>query len=251
MAPAVNIPLISAATGIVFLVALSFRLFTMVPPSSDPSSVHTGETDDDTTALSPEQRSARAEQKARAIFGDNFGRPVFLRLLKEDDLLELWIQSPQGTWSIAKQYPIAAWSGTLGPKLREGDGQSPEGFYDVTLASLNPRSNYHLSFNIGYPNAYDRSLGRTGSFIMIHGSDVSIGCYAMTDPLIEEIYGMVEAALRQRQPRVPVQIYPFAMTPERMAREANSEHIGHWNYLLPGWQYTETHRAPYPAPTLP
>lgn len=247
MAPAVNVPLISAATGIVFLVALSLRLFTMAPPSS----VHTGETDGCTASLSPEQRSDRAKQKAKAAFGDNFGSPVFLRLLKEDDLLELWLQSPQGTWDIAKQYPIAAWSGTLGPKLREGDGQSPEGFYEITLTSLNPRSNYHLSFNIGYPNAYDRALGRTGSFIMIHGSDVSIGCYAMTDPLIEEIYGMVEAALRQGQSCIPVQIYPFAMTPERMAREAGSKHLGHWNYLLPGWQYTETHRAPYPAQTLP
>lgn len=204
-----------------------------------------------TSNLPPEQRAAQAAQQAKATFGQDWGRPIFLRILKEENILELWVQQPSETWNIAKCYPIAAWSGTLGPKLKEGDCQSPEGFYEVTPTALNPRSNYHLSFNIGYPNAYDRSLGRSGSYIMIHGGEVSIGCYAMTDPFIEEIYGMVEAALKQGQPFVPVQIYPFAMTPERMEKETGSPHIKHWRYLQAGWQYTETHHAPFNPPPLP
>lgn len=201
-----------------------------------------------TPPASPEAREATARQRARTTFPAHYGAPVFLRLIKENNILELWVQSPGSHWSILKRYPIAAWGGTLGPKLREGDGQSPEGFYAATKQSLNPASRYHLSFNIGYPNAYDRALGRTGSYIMIHGSDVSIGCFAMTDPIIEEIYGMVEAALSHRQTAVPIQIYPFAMTAERMQQEADSEHIHHWLHLLPGWQHTETHHEPYPSP---
>ncbi|MFG6362272.1 MAG: hypothetical protein K1W09_07600 [Akkermansia muciniphila] len=120
--------------------------------------------------------------------GARVGNPVFLRAVKEDSVLELWVKPDKAEcYVLAKRYPIAAWSGKLGPKEREGDRQTPEGFYEVEPSGLNPRSNYHLSFNIGYPNAYDRSLNRTGSFIMVHGRDVSIGCLAMTDSGIEEI----------------------------------------------------------------
>lgn len=173
------------------------------------------------------------------------GKPVFIRIIKEDWELELWVQE-EGKWRILKRYPIAAMSGTLGPKQYEGDRQAPEGFYRVVKGALNPRSSYFLSFNIGYPNRYDRSLGRTGSYIMVHGSYVSIGCFAMTDNGIAEIYTMVAEALRAGQPYVPVQVYPFSMTPARMELEANSPHLAFWQHLLPGWQYTEEHSAPYP-----
>lgn len=130
------------------------------------------------------------------LCGAKVGDPVFLRAVKEDSVLELWVKPDKAErYVLAKRYPIAAWSGKLGPKEKEGDKQTPEGFYEVEPSGLNPRSNYHLAFNIGYPNAYDRSLNRTGSFIMVHGRDVSIGCLAMTDPGIEEIYTMVEQAL--------------------------------------------------------
>ena len=146
------------------------------------------------------------------LCGAKVGDPVFLRAVKEDSVLELWVKPDKAErYVLAKRYPIAAWSGKLGPKEKEGDKQTPEGFYEVEPSGLNPRSNYHLAFNIGYPNAYDRSLNRTGSFIMVHGRDVSIGCLAMTDPGIEEIYTMVEQALIHGQQRVPVQIYPFVL----------------------------------------
>lgn len=137
------------------------------------------------------------------------GKSCVLRAVKEDSVLELWVKPDKSEcYMLAKRYPIAAWSGKLGPKEKEGDRQTPEGFYEVEPSGLNPRSNYHLSFNIGYPNAYDRSLNRTGSFIMVHGRDVSIGCLAMTDSGIEEIYTMVEQALVHGQKTFPCRFIP-------------------------------------------
>lgn len=190
-------------------------------------------------------RVAEARQHVEAELKEHFGKPVFLRIIKEDYELELWLQEPDGKWRLFDTYEIAAMSGELGPKTKEGDEQAPEGFYRVLPRAMNPRSMYHLSFNIGYPNAYDRSLGRTGSYIMVHGSDVSIGCFAMTDPIIEEIYTLVNEAFRAGVKSVPVQVYPFRMTEERMKEEASHQHFEFWQHLLPGWQYTEQHKAPY------
>lgn len=190
-------------------------------------------------------RVAEARQHVEAELKEHFGKPVFLRIIKEDYELELWLQEPDGKWRLFNTYEIAAMSGELGPKTKEGDEQAPEGFYRVLPRAMNPRSMYHLSFNIGYPNAYDRSLGRTGSYIMVHGSDVSIGCFAMTDPIIEEIYTLVNEAFRAGVKSVPVQVYPFRMTEERMQEEASHQHFEFWQHLLPGWQYTEQHKAPY------
>jgi murein L,D-transpeptidase YafK len=150
-----------------------------------------------------------------APLGARVGAPVFLRVFKEEAELELWIDTPDGM-HLFQTYPICRFSGQLGPKLREGDRQAPEGVYRVTKNSLNPNSSYHLSFNLGFPNAFDRAHGRTGSFLMIHGDCRSIGCYAMTDPGIEQIYVLVEAALRAGQPRVDVHAFPFRMTDQRM-----------------------------------
>ncbi len=175
--------------------------------------------------------------------GLRHGQPVFIRIMKESSELELWMN--QGTeWLLLHTYPICRWSGTLGPKLKEGDGQSPEGFYLVTRRALNPNSSYHLSFNLGFPNAYDKNHGRTGSFLMVHGDCLSIGCYAMTDAGIEDIYGLVEAALRNGQSSVPVHVFPFRMTEENLARHSRSEWTGFWRNLKEGWDYFETTRQP-------
>ena len=192
-------------------------------------------------------RASVARQHVQPYLGHVFGCPVFLRIIKETRTLELRIQE-KGRWRLLKTYPILAMSGELGPKTAEGDRQAPEGFYATTQPLLNPRSKFHLSFNIGYPNAYDRKKGRTGSFIMVHGSDRSIGCFAMGDPAIEEIYTMVHQALRAGQKSVPIQIYPFDMTPERMKQERNSPHYEFWQYLLPGWQHTQRHGSPASSP---
>ena len=190
-------------------------------------------------------RVATARENVAPTLAEHFGKPVFIRIIKEDYEFELWIQETDGSWQLLKTYEIAGMSGDIGPKTREGDEQAPEGFYRVFPRSMNPRSRYHLSFNIGYPNTYDASLGRTGSYIMVHGSDVSIGCFAMTDPGIEEIYTLVNEAFRAGVKSVPVQVYPFRMTEERMDEEKQNKHHSFWQHLLPGWLYTEEHNAPY------
>jgi len=177
--------------------------------------------------------------------GLHLGDPVFIRAFKEERELELYVKSrTTGTFVLFRKYPIVAASGRLGPKLAEGDGQVPEGFYAVSKRAMNPNSLYHLSFNIGYPNAYDRSLDRTGSAIMIHGSNVSIGCLAMTNEKIEEIYTLCDKALDNGQPFFRVHIFPFRMTEERMARAAGTQWEDFWKNLKEGYDRFEKSHLP-------
>lgn len=164
--------------------------------------------------------------------GLNLGDPIFLRIFKEEQELELWVQAG-AEYQLFKTYPICNHSGELGPKLREGDRQSPEGIYLVDRGALNPNSRFHLSFNLGFPNAFDRANDRTGSFLMVHGDCVSIGCYAMTDPGIEEIYIAAEAALRSGQGAFAVHAFPFRMSDDRMAQVATHRWGQFWQDLKP------------------
>jgi murein L,D-transpeptidase YafK len=173
----------------------------------------------------------------------SFGSSVYIRIFKEEAELEVWLQN--GTkYEPFKTYPICRLSGTLGPKQREGDAQSPEGFYSVTPAKLNPQSQYHMAFDIGYPNAYDRSLGRTGGLIMVHGKCVSIGCFAMTDDGIEEIYSLAAGAFAKRQASIPVHVFPFRMTPENTKRHADSTWAEFWSDLKNGYDAFEATHVP-------
>lgn len=131
----------------------------------------------------------------------------------------------------------------MGPKFQQGDGQAPEGFYGIGPESMNPLSSFHLSINIGYPNAFDRALGRTGDFIMIHGSSVSIGCLAMTDDKIEEIYYLCDAALAAGQGEIPVHVFPFRMTEARMKEAANDPNFAFWKNLQLGYDAFESTRV--------
>ena len=176
--------------------------------------------------------------------GLTWGSPVFLRAFKEESILELWVKSKEEKFVLFKSYPIAGQSGRLGPKLREGDRQVPEGFYYVAKRQLNPRSTFHLSFNIGFPNDYDKSHERTGSFIMVHGSDVSIGCLAMTDPMIEEIYTLCDVALNNGQKFFRIHIFPFEMKEERLARATDDEWFDFWQNLETGYQWFEEKKVP-------
>jgi len=174
------------------------------------------------------------------------GSPIFIRIFKESRELEVWVeQASTKTFKKFKTYPIAAMSGTLGPKTKEGDRQAPEGFYFVKRLQMKPDSRYHLAFNIGYPNLYDRAHNRTGSFIMVHGNRVSIGCFAMTDPGIDEIYTLCISALNQGQSFFRVHIFPFHMTPKRLAQESGSPNITFWNNLKEGYDaFEKTHTPP-------
>jgi murein L,D-transpeptidase YafK len=183
-----------------------------------------------------------------ASLGLKRGQPVFVRIIKQTSELELWMDrgtSAAPQWVLMHTFPVCKWSGTLGPKLREGDGQAPEGFYVVTAKALHPASNYHRAFNLGFPNAYDRANGRTGSFLMVHGDCRSVGCFAMTDPAIEDIYGLVEAALAAGQAGVPVHVFPFRMTSGAPAARADAAGFAEdWQDLREGWDLFESTRRP-------
>ena len=160
--------------------------------------------------------------------------PVMLRIYKEEKVMEIWKQDHNGKYVLLKSYPICKYSGTIGPKICEGDHQAPEGFYEITPEQMNRLSHEYLSFNIGFPNVFDRSLGRTGSFIMVHGGCRSIGCYAMTDEQMDEIYGLVTEAFRGGQDKVQLQAFPFRMTEENLALHANSPDAQFWSMLKEG-----------------
>src|SRR5260221_476765 len=143
--------------------------------------------------------------------------PILIRLYKETSELEVWKQRDDGTFALLTTYSICKWSGALGPKKVEGDRQAPEGFYTVTPAQMNPESHYYLSFNIGYPNAYDRSWGRTGSNLMVHGACSSAGCYSMTDDAAGEIFALARDSFRGGQTSFQIQAMPFPLTGEDLA----------------------------------
>lgn len=171
--------------------------------------------------------------------GLSFGAPIFIRIFKTEKELELWVQDG-AAYRLFADYPVCSYGrGGLGPKLKEGDGKAPEGFYFVPPEHLNPVSRFHLSFNLGYPNLYDRAHARTGSALMVHGSCVSIGCFAMTDPGIEQIYALANAALSNGQRFFRVHIFPFRMTPENMKHHRNSEWIDFWRNLEEGYAFFE------------
>jgi murein L,D-transpeptidase YafK len=169
-----------------------------------------------------------------AAKGLRLGAPVFLRITKQPGELSLFVAGADGRFALYKTYPICAFSGALGPKRRAGDGQAPEGFYAVPARAMNPWSSFHLSFDLGYPNAYDRALGRTGSALMVHGDCVSIGCYAMGDAAIEEIWTAMAAAFRAGQARVAVHAFPFPMTEANLAAHAGDPNIAFWRTLKRG-----------------
>ena len=171
-----------------------------------------------------------------------YGNAVFIRIFKAEKDLELWVKKGE-RFVLFKTYPICTFSGKLGPKIRQGDNQAPEGFYRVGLGQLNPYSRYHLSFNLGYPNAYDRANQRTGDFLMVHGNCVSIGCYAMGDDAIEEIYTLMEAALRNGQRNIDVHIFPFRYDSTKIDWQ-NSEWQSFWRDLKPGFDAFNANNKP-------
>ncbi|MBL4759104.1 MAG: murein L,D-transpeptidase [Rhizobiales bacterium] len=161
--------------------------------------------------------------------------PIMLRIFKQESQLEVWKMSETGRYAQLASYPVCQWSGVLGPKLQEGDRQAPEGFYPVSQGQMNPWSSYYLSFNMGFPNRFDRALGRTGSNLMIHGACSSAGCYSMTDDIIADIYSLAREAFIGGQEAFQIQAFPFRMTQENM--EIHQEHpdFAFWQNLKIGY----------------
>lgn len=162
--------------------------------------------------------------------GFKLGTPLLVRIYKSSFELEVWLKRDAAFEKFAT-YPICYFSGNLGPKLRTGDWQSPEGIYQISAKQLNPNSRWHRAFNLGFPNAYDRSLGRTGSLLMVHGGCSSVGCYAMTNPAIDDLFRLASAALAAGQVSFQVQALPFHMTTEALLARADSKNAGFWSDL--------------------
>ena len=165
--------------------------------------------------------------------------PMLVRIFKTEAELEVWKQNRSGQFALLKTYPICRWSGDLGPKVKEGDRQAPEGFYSITPAQMNPASQFYLSFNTGYPNAFDQALGRTGSQLMVHGDCSSRGCYAMTDEQIAEIYSLGRKSFFGGQRSFQLQAYPFKMTPINMAKHRNNPNMPFWKMIKEGYDHFE------------
>jgi murein L,D-transpeptidase YafK len=168
--------------------------------------------------------------------------PILVRIFKEEAEFEVWKEDKTGRFALLRTYPICRWSGELGPKIKEGDRQAPEGFYTITPSQMNPNSNYYLAINTGFPNAYDRANGHSGDFLMIHGDCSSRGCYAMTDEQIAEIYSLARESFFGGQKAFQIQAFPFRMTPLNMARHRNSPHMAFWRMLKEGYDHFEVMR---------
>ena len=175
--------------------------------------------------------------------GVSEGAPILIRIFKREFELELWMKR-DGAFQRFTTYPICRWSGGLGPKFQQGDHQAPEGFYSVDANALNPNSNWYRSFNLGYPNAFDAANGRTGSLIMVHGGCASVGCFAMTNAQIAEIWQLLTAALARGQKRFQVQVYPFRMTDETLKAYAGHPALPFWQTLKGGYDLFEASHLP-------
>lgn len=169
---------------------------------------------------------------------------VYLRAFKEEKQLELWAGARRAPLVLVKTYPICAASGELGPKRREGDLQVPEGLYEVP--EFNPGSNFHLSMKVSYPNASDRvrsDARRPGGLIYLHGNCASIGCIAIEDGPIEEVYLIAQHA--KARP-IRIDIFPARLTTQWLDAHQDSEHSGLWNELAPAFAGFEATRRPAP-----
>lgn len=191
--------------------------------------------------LQPLPDEAKLELNQRGL---TLGSPIFVRVFKEENQMEVWLKNAYGTYTLFHTYPICNWSGVLGPKTAEGDRQAPEGFYLVSAKQMNPNSKYYLSFNIGYPNAYDREHGYTGKYLMVHGGCRSAGCYAITDDAIKELFILAREALKRGQSEFPVQAFPFRMTAQNMARHADGPWSAFWKNLKQGYDMFEATHVP-------
>lgn len=170
--------------------------------------------------------------------------PVMLRIFKEEGTLEVWKSDRSNRFQMIKTYQICAWSGKLGPKVKEGDRQAPEGFYPLSPQHMNPNSQYYLAINTGFPNTYDRANGASGSHLMIHGACSSSGCYSMTDEQMIEIFAFARDAFKGGQKAVQLQAFPFRMTAENMARHRDNPNIEFWKMLKVGYDHFQVTKRP-------
>ncbi|MBI4923691.1 MAG: murein L,D-transpeptidase [Devosia nanyangense] len=201
--------------------------------------------------LLPKTSSLRAQQSLKqstvsklAGIGSSPGEAMMIRLFKQSSELEVWKRTKSGQFKLFETYQVCAYSGVLGPKVAEGDRQAPEGFYNITPGLMNPRSNYYLAFNTGFPNKFDRAWARTGSELMVHGDCSSRGCYSMTDEGIAEIYALARESFAGGNAVVQMQIFPFRMTPKNLAQNSANPNLPFWQDIKEGYDRFELSKTP-------
>jgi murein L,D-transpeptidase YafK len=178
--------------------------------------------------------------KAQDI-GIAYNAPVLLRIFKYEEIIEIWRQKPDGEYIYMTNIAICKQGKQLGPKQREGDFQTPEGFYEITKESLNPDSRLWLAIRVEYPNAYDRAHKHGGGDVEIHGGCRSAGCIAIEDGPITDLYALVRDALNAGQDKIQLQIYPFKM---RGYALDDPKHNDFWSQLRVGYEKFEETRRP-------
>ncbi|MCI5166835.1 MAG: 2-dehydro-3-deoxyphosphooctonate aldolase [Candidatus Electrothrix sp. GM3_4] len=228
-----------------FLALCAAWITFLLPPPSTAAQLN--QQDTLPTTAKADRLMTQAEPRVKrelARKGMRLGQPVFMRIFKLSKQLELWMYN-RGNFRRFKTYPICSYSGYVGPKLAEGDWQSPEGFYTVSAEQMNPKSRFHLSFNIGYPNRYDSEKSYTGSAIMVHGNCVSQGCFAMGNKQIEEIYLLAYQAFLQGQEQFSIHIFPFRMTRDNLVKYRSSPWYDFWSNLAAGYNaFEQTRQVP-------
>jgi len=182
-------------------------------------------------------------QNELADKGLKLNQSIYIRIFKDENNLEIWVRSGM-KYEFFKSYNVCYFSGGLGTKTKAGDGKSPEGFYTIEPKQLNPVSNYHLAINVGYPNKLETIKGYTGDQIMVHGHCASIGCYAMTDPGIDEIYTLVYQAFQSGQQKIQLDIFPFRMDQEHLKKYATNSSLSFWKSMKPGYDLFEKNHIP-------
>lgn len=175
--------------------------------------------------------------------GFSWGDPIYVRIFKKEARLRVYMQRENGDFDLFDEYRICRLRKKLGPKIKEGDKKSPEGFYFVLGPWMNPWSRFRLAYNIGYPNRFDRLHERTGSNLMVHGKCVSSGCFAMRKD-IDELYILADAALRSGQRFFRVHIFPFEMTEKNMRRYRKNEWFDFWKNLKEGYDLFQVFKRP-------
>lgn len=236
-----RIPLRLQVVGALSRFLAYWRTLALLCAGSILSGCVTGALDLDDRGNKPVSRGLLAEMRKKGMTPRS---PVLIRIFKQESELEVWKQDRSGRYALLTTYPMCRWSGRLGPKKAEGDRQAPEGFYKVTKGRLNPRSRYHLSFDLGYPNALERAKGYTGSALMVHGACSSSGCFAISDDAVADAYAVVRDALKAGQSSVQVQSLPFRMTPRNMAIHRDNPSYEFWTDLKKGADRFDVTRKP-------
>ncbi|MBZ4416495.1 murein L,D-transpeptidase family protein [Myxococcus sp. RHSTA-1-4] len=173
---------------------------------------------------------------------------MYVRAFKHERELEVWAGAKAGPLVKVKTYPFCAASGELGPKRQRGDLQVPEGFYTIDL--FNPWSDYHLSMRVSYPNEADKrhkTAADPGGNIFVHGDCVSIGCIAIEDEPIQELYLMVLDTREKTKRNVPIHIFPRRLDDKGMkalegGRSSTDPLVAFWRSLQPAYTFFEEAR---------